>query len=208
MKDIQMGSMLALKSLQTKYLSPVSLKIASGDIVALHGPSGSGKTLLLRAIADLDPNQGEVLLQGQSRAAILAHNWRKKVAYLPSESHWWSSKVGDHAEHWSTTQLAELGFSEATLDWDITRLSSGEKQRLALARAITNQPSVLLLDEPTANLDADNIELVEKSILKYLAEGERCVLWVSHSPEQRDRLGNRQLRIQQGQLNNQDAPWN
>jgi len=79
--------------------------------------------------------------------------------------------------------------------WQVSRLSSGEKQRLALARILMNKPRVLLLDEPTASLDADNVITVEKLIEKYRCDTGAAVLWVSHDAQQATRVGNRHLQL-------------
>lgn len=200
--------MFELNAIQPLNLAPVNLEVQVGEVVALHGPSGSGKTLLLRAIADLDINKGDALLQGQSRSKMPASRWRQQVGYLPSESYWWSSLVADHADHWQLEQLRELGFPDTAVDWEVARLSSGEKQRLALLRSLSIEPRVLLLDEPTANLDAQHTALVEKLILDYLAREERCAIWVSHCPAQRARIAERQLGIHNGRLSDEHSAWN
>jgi len=200
--------MFTLKTLRTEHIAPASLEMRGGEVIALHGTSGSGKTLLLRAIADIDPNRGDVFLQGESRDSMSGPAWRQQVAYLPSESYWWSTHVAEHANDWQASQLQLLGFPEAALEWEVNRLSSGEKQRLALLRALSINPQVLLLDEPTANLDPQHTALVEKLLLDYLAESERCAIWVSHCPVQRSRIANRQLSIHQGKLNDEASSWN
>lgn len=168
--------------------------------MALGGPSGAGKTLLLRAIADLDPHQGELYLREQACSTLAPHVWRQQVAYVPSESHWWAERVGDHFPHAVPELLATLGFADAALDWAVVRLSSGERQRLALARALANQPKVLLLDEPTANLDPDHSRRLEQLVQDYIREQDAAVLWVSHDAEQRRRMAGRHWYMEQGQL--------
>ncbi|MDX1335484.1 MAG: ATP-binding cassette domain-containing protein, partial [Gammaproteobacteria bacterium] len=71
----------------------------------------------------------------------------------------------------------------------VSRLSSGERQRLALLRMLENSPRVLLLDEPTANLDRENTLLVENMIARYVQDHEAAAVWVSHDAEQQERLG-------------------
>ena len=75
------------------------------------------------------------------------------------------------------------------------RLSSGERQRLALARLLANRPRVLLLDEPTANLDPVNIHRVEQLVKDYLAEQQAACLWVTHTREQIARIADRELDL-------------
>ncbi len=152
----------------------------------MQGPSGSGKTLLLRSIADLDPNRGEVILGDIRRSEVPAHHWRRLVGYLPAESHWWEDRVGDHQQKWPLDLLATLGFEPDVLEWSVARLSTGERQRLALARLLANEPRALLLDEPVANLDADNAERVLQVVHRYQTTQHSPMFWVSHGSEGTD----------------------
>ena len=195
-----MSHSLRLQELRSSLVQPVSLDLEAGDCLALHGPSGAGKSLLMRAIADLDVCEGEVWLDQQPRSGMSPSQWRRRVAYLPAESHRWEESVAAHAGQWDLEILRQLGIEEAVLGWQTARLSSGEKQRLALARALTNQPHALLLDEPTANLDARNSRLVEEVIQHYKEARQVPVIWVSHDPEQRQRVADRSATIDGGRL--------
>jgi ABC-type iron transport system FetAB ATPase subunit len=186
---------LRLQGVTPRGLDAVDLELAAGERVFLSGPSGSGKTLLLRAIADLDPHPGEVWLDGVRRSALPAPEWRRRVTLLPAEAHWWADLVGDHFPGPAGPLLADLGFGPESLGWAISRLSTGERQRLALARVLANRPEALLLDEATANLDPPNRERVEALVEAYRVEHGAAVLWVSHDPDQRARLGGRRLVI-------------
>lgn len=192
-------SRLQLRRLKVHHLAPISLSLEQRHSV-FNGPSGSGKTLLLRAIADLDPNQGEVLLDGLGRSALSGPEWRRKVAYVAADSHWWADHVGEHFPSLEQPMLRALGFTEAVLGWQVSRLSSGERQRLGLARALINHPKALLLDEPTANLDAQNGAQVEKLVLDYCERFDAIALWVSHDAAQRQRIGQDHFHIEHGQL--------
>lgn len=174
---------------------PYSLHISPGECVSLRGPSGSGKSLLLRAIADLDPHQGQVLLDDSTSTLIPAPQWRKQVALLPVESQWWLDEVGAHFSGEDCEWFEPLGFTAETMHWQVSRLSSGEKQRLALARTLMNQPRVLLLDEPTASLDPESIARVEQLIADYRRDTNAAVLWVSHDAQQAARVGSRHLLL-------------
>ncbi|HHJ16329.1 MAG TPA: ATP-binding cassette domain-containing protein [Gammaproteobacteria bacterium] len=180
-------------------LSDISFSLAAGELVCLSGPSGSGKTLLMRALADLDASSGQVCLSGTERQQIVPTQWRRQVGFLPAESRWWASLVGDHFTD-QQVALERLGFEEEVREWQVERLSSGERQRLALARLLANQPLVLLLDEPTANLDPLSTQKVEQLVLDYLAENQAACLWVTHDSAQRERIAARSLQLVDGRL--------
>ena len=184
-------------------LGPVNLSLNAGECLCVTGPSGSGKSLLLRAIADLDPHQGEVLLDGVAASDIAPEQWRRQVALLPPESSWWLPRAGDHFHNGMPVALAQLDLSEDILKQPVSRLSSGERQRLALLRLLANQPRVLLLDEPTANLDADNTGRVEAVIAAYREQHRAAVIWVSHDSAQARRVASRQLSIEEGAVREQ-----
>lgn len=190
-----MAPVLTIKQLSTHHVGPIDLELAAGECVTLAGPSGAGKTLLLRAITDLDPHQGEVLLEDKSCRSMSAHVWRKQVGLLPAESQWWLECIGDHFTEVNIRCLHELGFDNKVLEWDVARCSTGERQRLALARLLQNRPRVLLLDEPTASLDAKNVSRVEALIARLRQEWNLAVIWVSHDEEQVTRVGTRHLHF-------------
>jgi len=186
-----------IHGLRRSGLEPVSFELRAGECCVLVGPSGSGKTLLLRALADLDPSSGEVLLEGVGRDHIEAPIWRKRVGYLPSESGWWAARVRDHFVDWSVLQPALLGLPTSIGDQPVAQLSSGERQRLALLRLLEGQPAVLLLDEPTSALDAAATLAVEAMIAQRLQLGAG-VVWVSHDNAQAQRVATRRLSIEAG----------
>jgi ABC-type multidrug transport system ATPase subunit len=186
---------LTLAGLATRLLDPVDLFVAGGETVAFHGKSGSGKSLLLRAIADLDDHEGEALLDQTPCSSLTAPEWRKRVGLLTAESYWWSPLVGDHFHQQETAILLQLGLPEETFGWEVARLSTGEKQRLGIARLLDNKPRALLLDEPTANLDPEHTLMAEALLRTYQAEHDCPVLLVSHYPEQRKRIADRVFRL-------------
>ncbi len=181
-------------------LGPVSFRLAAGDCVCVSGPSGAGKSLLLRALADLDPHQGRITLDGTPSADFNAAAWRKRVGLLPPESAWWNDQVGAHFSSIDEELLASVGLGSEVMGWSVRRLSSGERQRLALARLLGNRPDVLLLDEPTANLDPQNVARVETLVTRLREHDGTAVLWVSHDPVQIDRIASRRLMLRGGRL--------
>jgi ABC-type iron transport system FetAB ATPase subunit len=189
--------------LRSGLAGPFDLELAAGECLAITGPSGSGKSLCLRMIADLDPNEGDVLLDGANRRSFSAPVWRRQVVYNAAEPGWWHEQVADHfcgeTSKFARSMLPRLALAAATFDSEVVRLSTGERQRLALIRALTLQSPVLLLDEPTGALDQDSAHLVEVVIRERLAAGS-TILMVTHSAAQAERLARRHLRMENRRL--------
>jgi len=188
------------QNIQVLELPQWSFEIQAGECVYLSGPSGSGKTVLLRAIADLDPNQGSVELDNVSVKKITAHEWRRKVAMVPAETAWWHETVAEHFYQVDKESLIEFGFDSDVMSWEIRRLSTGEKQRLGLLRALQQQPQILLLDEPTANLDQKYTLVLEQYITSLVKYEGLSVIWVTHDLEQQARIANRGWLIEQNEI--------
>jgi ABC-type iron transport system FetAB ATPase subunit len=192
--------LLTVRDLEGLVVDCAHLDLASGECVAVTGPSGAGKSLLLRAIADLDPARGEVCLEGQPRRAISPPRWRRQVMMVPAEPGWWAVQVRDHFYASPSHRMLEaLGFSPGTLEWAVDRLSTGERQRLALARALVLEPRVLLLDEPTAALDESSKTAVEGLLEAFLGAGGGILL-ATHERAQVERLAVREMRMAGGRV--------
>ncbi|WP_379865872.1 ATP-binding cassette domain-containing protein [Marinobacter sp. M5B] len=187
---------LVLENLSVGTLDNASLTVADGQVVCLSGPSGSGKSRLLRAVADLEPHGGRVSLGGAGQLDVPAHHWRSRVVMVPAESQWWFDEVGGHFPDDAASRLpSALGFPPEVMGWSVSRLSSGERQRLALWRALVLEPEALLLDEPTANLDNDSTEAIESWLLEEIRRRRIAVLWVAHDPGQIHRVADTHYRI-------------
>ena len=188
--------MLKVDSLKVYGLPPLSFAVPRGECLAIEGPSGSGKTVLLRAIADLDPADGTVTLDGTDRATMPAPAWRRRVRFVAAEPRWWAPTAAAHFSDAAKGRalLESLGLDATSAHKPIDLLSTGERQRLALIRALLDDPDVLLLDEPTGALDAERRTMVEAVIAARLAAGT-CVLLVSHDAGQIERLAHARLQL-------------
>ena len=189
---------LILADLHSDLAGPFELKALPGDAIIITGRSGSGKSLFLRMLADLDVNVGSVFLDGKDRGGIAAADWRALVMYVAAESGWWFDTV---AEHFAAQDLpnaielgAALGLSRELLSAPVAQLSSGERQRWSLIRAVVRQPRVLLLDEPTGALDQSSVERVEAFLRRQVEQGTILIL-VTHDPGLAGRMGGRRFEM-------------
>ena len=169
--------------------------------MSIMGPSGSGKSLLLRMIADLDPHDGDAALDGHACSGMPATQWRRRVSYVAANAGWWEEDVAAHFP--PDTDFGALlpcvGIASDAAAWPIARLSTGERQRLALLRALSPANRVLLLDEPTSGLDAASVALVEILLRERLAAGVAIIL-VTHDPLQAARMATRHFAMRDGHL--------
>ena len=191
--------MLSVRALTRPGLDATTFRVDDGECLTVRGASGSGKSLLLRAIADLDPNGGEVMLDDAAREAMPAPAWRRQVVYVAAEPGWWHDTVAEHFDDWWEARdlVVATGLPDDCRGWPVMRLSTGERQRLGLVRALALRPRALLLDEPTSGLDDTATEAVERLIRERLDDGA-SVLWVTHDEAQARRLGRRSLWVTDG----------
>ena len=193
-------SKLVIENLSFAGCGPVNLQINAGEIICLSGESGAGKSLFLRAIADIIPALGNRLLDQTDCLSLRAPLWRRMVGLLPAETQWWHDSIGEHFAKPESEHLSELGLDQNCMNWQVSRCSTGEKQRLALLRLLQNEPQCLLLDEPTGSLDSQNTLRVERLIRSMAQNKQLAVLWVSHSMEQIQRIADRHYVMQSGKL--------
>lgn len=198
--------MLRADALKADPLPPLSFAVRGGECLAIEGPSGVGKTRLLRALADLDDARGHVFLDGAERREMPATEWRRRVRYASAEPAWWTptargafTPMGKSLPLPRDSEklnrlLTAVGLTTASLDKPIADLSTGERRRLALIRALIDEPSVLLLDEPTIGLDAQSAALVEELVRFQVLSG-RTVIFTSHDEDQIERLAHLRLQL-------------
>ncbi len=196
-----MVSALAVLALQSAHGGPFTFVLAAGECITITGESGSGKTVMLRMIADLDPHEGDAQVDGKACSAMPADRWRRLVQYVPAEPAWWSDVVTDHMADTDEVRdlVVRLGLRTDCLRTPLSRLSTGERQRLALIRAIRLHPRVLLLDEPCSALDGASTDKVETVLQALRTQGVAIVL-VSHNMRQAERMADRQFQMRHGHL--------
>ena len=181
------------------------LTLHAGQRLGITGPSGSGKTLLLRTLAGLEPLQsGELVFEGRALAHWSMPTYRARVVYVPQRPAWREGTVDAalrapfafnvrHQREFPVGLVRELlramGRDEGFLQQRTERLSGGEAQIVALIRALLVEPSVLLLDEPTASLDSGTARAVEDVITHWVsASPDRAYIWTSHDVAQMERV--------------------
>ena len=198
-------------------LQGVSLSVAKGEMVGLIGPNGAGKTSLLRlAVGFEQPEQGDVTLDGQPIASLAAAERARRLAYLPQQHETaWPITVreavalgrlphGDAKPEPVQRALDAVGMSHLA-DRPLTRLSGGERALVLLARALAVEAGLLLLDEPTANLDPAH-QLRVMQVLRSRADQGDAVVVVMHDLSLATRSCDRLAVVHQGKLAADGAP--
>lgn len=189
---------LVIADLHSPLAGPFELEAVAGTPIIVTGRSGSGKSLFLRMLADLDVNAGTVTLDGLDRRALAASEWRRQVTYVAAESGWWRDRIVDHFAAQDIERAsefaAELGLGEELLLAQVSRLSTGERQRWALIRALVKTPRALLLDEPTGALDQASVEHLERFLKRRILQHTILIL-VTHDPGLAARMGGRRYEM-------------
>ncbi len=190
----------------------LAFELQAGDRAAVVGPSGSGKTLLLRALAGLDRlDEGRITLRGREINTWKMTAYRSNVMYLSQTPALMEGTVEDNLRvvfgfeiHSGKAYdqkrilhyLGQLGRGVDFLQRSVQVLSGGERQIATFLRVLQLAPDVLLLDEPTASLDAEATQHVEQLVAAWLAEDpERAVLWTSHRADQIERMTTAQIDL-------------
>ena len=194
-----MTPLLRAAGLRSAHAGPFDVSLVAGACLVVTGPSGAGKSLFLRMLADLDPHDGEAWLDGTPRSGMTGPAWRAKIGYVAAESGWWLDRVGAHFATAPLRLLGEMGLAADILHRPVALCSTGERQRLALARMLYRDPPVLLLDEPTGPLDPASVIAVESVLQTRLRLGVALII-VTHDEAQAERLGTQHARIESGRM--------
>lgn len=193
-------------------LDGVSFPVIRGEVLAVVGPSGAGKSTLLRLLNRLDePTSGTVLLNGQNYREIAPRELRRRVGMVMQRAFLFPGAIAENvrfgpkqhgirlSQEGVEDLLAQVGLAGFG-DRDALTLSGGEAQRVAITRALANEPEILLLDEPTSALD-ETAKLGVESLLESLIRQRRltCV-WVTHDAAQAVRMADKVLILEAGRI--------
>src|SRR6266567_3456830 len=200
-------------------LDDFSLRVEPGEWIAVMGPSGSGKSTLVNLVGCLDsPTSGEIILDGRNVAGLSANELTRvraeKIGFIFQQFHLipyltavenvmlaqYFHSMTDERE--ALEALARVGLRERA-DHLPAQLSGGEQQRVCIARALINDPKIILADEPTGNLDALNEEIVLR-LLRELHQQGRTIVMVTHDPVVA-RLGDRRIELHHGKIASQEV---
>ena len=196
-----------------KALDDFSLTVAPGEWVSIMGPSGSGKSTLVNLIGCLDrPTTGEIWLDGQNVASISAVELNRvraeKIGFVFQQFHLIPYLTAVEYFHSMTDEKEALEALERVGLKDRchhvpSQLSGGEQQRVCIARALINDPKIILADEPTGNLDAQNEEIVLRLLREFHQQG-RTIVMVTHDPVVA-RLADRRIELHHGKIAAQEV---
>lgn len=190
----------------------VGVRLDAGQNLAIVGPTGAGKSLLLRCLAGLDSaDEGRIAIDDRPLGEWQMPAYRARVVYLHQRPALWEGTVEENlraafhlAAHRSKgydrsvaiRRLAAFDRDATFLEKNAVDLSGGEAQIVALTRALSVEPSVLLLDEPSASMDATATEQAEELVARWVAESPgRASMWTSHDVAQVERVADRTLTL-------------
>jgi putative ABC transport system ATP-binding protein len=190
----------------------ITLSIERGEVLAITGPSGAGKSSFLRLLNRLDePTSGTVYLEGTDCRRIAPQELRRRIGMVTQIPYLFPGTVADNLRYGPRHRgddlsqrailslLDQVGLADRA-ESDAANLSGGEAQRVSLARAIANSPTVLLMDEPTSALDEDSKAEVEALILKVVRRNALTCVIVSHDSAQAARVAGRVMVVKSGRL--------
>src|SRR5215469_10795593 len=199
---------------EVRALDGVSLSVRKGEWLAVMGPSGSGKSSLVNLIGCLDrPSSGQIWVDGENIASLRGEDLNRfraeKIGFIFQQFHLipyltalenvmlaqYFHSTTDKASALEALQSVGLADRANHLP---AQLSGGEQQRVCIARALINDPKIVLADEPTGNLDAQNEELVLRQLRELHAQG-RTIIMVTHDPVVA-RLANRRIELHHGRI--------
>lgn len=197
-------------------LDNVSFSVNYGEVLALIGPNGAGKTTLLRILDLLDePTEGEVWLEGArvDYSRRDKHLLRRRIGLVPQKTILFNASVFDNVAY--GLKIRKLGAAEIKRrvmdaleivqlrgfeDRNALKLSGGEMQRVSLAQALVTEPPLLLLDEPTSNLDPKSTSIIEEALSYVNRNKKTTIIMATHDVLQVENLANRIAMLNEGKI--------
>lgn len=211
-KEIMSLEQVSFKVNQQQILKDISFSVQVGDIITVTGPSGGGKSTLLKIMGHLlSPTSGIIQYNGKDINEYEPTEYRKEVSYFFQNAVLFDETVRDNLafpadiredtfnEDQAIRGLETVQLSDTYLDKPIKELSGGEKQRVALIRNLMYPPKVLLMDEVTSSLDAENREIVLSFIRQLNEEENVTILWITHNQEEIE-ASNKIIRLINGKM--------
>jgi putative ABC transport system ATP-binding protein len=193
-------------------LDKISLKVERAEVLAVLGPSGAGKSTFLRLLNRLDePTGGTVLLDGTDYLTLNPRDLRRRIGMVMQRAFLFPGTIADNVRFGPKqagkvlsdqsvedllTQVGLSGFG----DRNALTLSGGEAQRVAITRALANEPDILLLDEPTSALDEVAKLGVESLLESLIRQRNLTCVWVTHDAAQAARMADKVLLLEAGRM--------
>lgn len=193
-------------------LQNVSFELERGRVLAVSGPSGAGKSTLLRMLNRLDePTGGQILLDGNDHHNIDPRTLRRRVGMVMQRAYLFPGSAAENVGYGpmqrgtqlSAQQIADLIDRVGMVGHEhdsISTLSGGEAQRISIARALANEPEVLLLDEPTSALDDASRFSIERLLSELARDRRIACVWVTHDISQACRVADLAMKIEAGRM--------
>lgn len=193
-------------------LDQISFAVSRGEVLAVVGPSGAGKSTLLRMLNRLDePTSGTVFLSGQDYRQIDPRELRRRVGMIMQRAYLFPGTIAENVRFGPRQRgvslsdaavedlLAQVGLAGYS-GRDTLMLSGGEAQRVAITRALANEPEILLLDEPTSALDDESKLGVESLLESLIRKNHLTCIWVTHDAAQARRMADSALMLEAGRM--------
>ncbi|WML46189.1 ABC transporter ATP-binding protein [Neobacillus sp. PS3-40] len=205
---------VTVKTANKTLLKIDNFQVNSGKRYVIIGPSGAGKSTLLKSIATLQSySSGEIFLFNEKMEKKNKRLLRKRMVYVAQQEVMFFGSVEDNVglglkfrkdskddRQLKISNILKLLGLEGYEKRNVESLSGGEIQRVALARSLVLEPELLLLDEPTANLDPFNVQLIERAIIKYCEEKGATLILATHNMNQARRIGQHGIFIEKGKM--------
>lgn len=208
---------ISFKIAQEMILEDITFDIQKGEVLTITGPSGSGKSTLLKLIGSLfSPTEGTIVYKGKELKQIDPEIYRKEVSYFFQNASLFDQTVKDNLvfpyfirdkvadERYIKSYLEKVKIPESYYNKPVAELSGGEKQRVALVRNLLFQPEVLLLDEVTSSLDANNKAIIHSVLSDLNKEKQVTIVKITHD-ETKLADSTRLLHIVNGRLEENDG---